>query len=76
MGTDAADNKDAVGLPHTIHILDVTGEQTQERPPVGNMDISCVCFGVEEVGLETIGHYIQVRRQHIAAYIVDRPIFG
>ena len=33
-------------------------------------------LALEEVGLETIGYYIQVRRQHIAAYIVHRPIFG
>jgi hypothetical protein len=28
-----------------------------------------------EVGLKTIAHYIGVRRQHIASYIVDKPIF-
>ncbi|KAL7524098.1 hypothetical protein ACHAXR_001561, partial [Thalassiosira sp. AJA248-18] len=31
---------------------------------------------LEEVGLRTIRQYIEVRRQTIAAYIVDRPIFG
>ena len=30
---------------------------------------------LEEVGLHTIEHYVQVRRQTIAAYIVDRTIF-
>ncbi len=29
---------------------------------------------MEEVGLYTIWHYVQVRRQTIAKYIVDRPI--
>ena len=28
-----------------------------------------------KVGLKTIAHYIGVRRQHIASYIVDKPIF-
>ncbi|KAL7534321.1 hypothetical protein ACHAXR_005793 [Thalassiosira sp. AJA248-18] len=31
---------------------------------------------LEEVGLHTIKQYIEVRRQTVAAYIVDRPIFG
>ncbi len=30
---------------------------------------------LDEVGLKTIAHYIGMRRQHIASYIVDRPIF-
>eukprot|EP00957_Ditylum_brightwellii_P141836 10806476-Ditylum_brightwellii.AAC.1 len=30
----------------------------------------------EKVGLYTISHYVQVRRQTIAAYIVDRPILS
>lgn len=30
---------------------------------------------LDEVGLNTIAHYIGVRRQHIASYIVDKPIF-
>ena len=30
---------------------------------------------LDEVGLKTIAHYIGVRRQHIASYIVDKPIF-
>ena len=29
---------------------------------------------LEEVGLFSISHYVQVRRQTIANYIVDRPI--
>jgi hypothetical protein len=29
----------------------------------------------DEVGLKTIAHYIGVRRQHVASYIVDKPIF-
>ncbi|EJK75691.1 hypothetical protein THAOC_02578, partial [Thalassiosira oceanica] len=29
----------------------------------------------EEVGLFPIRHYIEVRRQTVAAYIVNRPIF-
>ncbi len=31
--------------------------------------------GCSEVGLKTIAHYIGARRQHIACYIVDKPIF-
>ena len=30
---------------------------------------------LDEVGLKTIAHYIGVHRQHIASYIVDKPIF-
>jgi hypothetical protein len=30
---------------------------------------------LDEVGLKTVAHYIGVRRQHIASYIVDKPIF-
>ena len=30
---------------------------------------------LDEVGLNTIAHYIGVCRQHIASYIVDKPIF-
>jgi hypothetical protein len=30
---------------------------------------------LEDVGLKTIAHYIAVRRQHIANYIVSKPIF-
>ncbi len=30
---------------------------------------------LDEVGLKTIPHYIGMRRQHIASYIVDKPIF-
>ncbi len=30
---------------------------------------------LEEVGLKTIAHYVGVRRQHIASYIVNKPIF-
>jgi hypothetical protein len=29
---------------------------------------------LDEVWLKTIAHYIGVRRQHIASYIVDKPI--
>ena len=31
---------------------------------------------LEEVGLQTIEHYVLVRRQTIADFIVNRPIFG
>ena len=31
---------------------------------------------LEEVGLFTISHYVQVRRHTIAKYIVDRPILS
>ncbi len=30
---------------------------------------------LDEVGHKTIAHYIGVRRQHIASYIVNKPIF-
>jgi hypothetical protein len=30
---------------------------------------------LDEVGLKTIAHYIGMRRQHIASYIFDKPIF-
>ena len=30
---------------------------------------------MEEVGLQSIAHYVEVRRQTIASYIVNRPIF-
>jgi hypothetical protein len=30
---------------------------------------------LEDVGLKTIAHYIAVRRQHIANYIINKPIF-
>ncbi len=30
---------------------------------------------LDDVGLKTNAHYIGVRRQHIASYIVDKPIF-
>ena len=30
---------------------------------------------LDEVGLKTIAHYIGVRRQHVASYIVNKPIF-
>ena len=76
MGTDAADDKDAVGLPYLIYILDGKGEKPRKDPQSGIWAYPASALALEEVGLETIGYYIQVRRQHIAAYIVDRPIFG
>jgi hypothetical protein len=30
---------------------------------------------LDEVGLKPIAHYISVQRQHIANYIVNKPIF-
>jgi hypothetical protein len=30
---------------------------------------------LDKVGLKTIAHYIGVRRQHIASYVVNKPIF-
>ncbi len=30
---------------------------------------------LDEVGLKTIAHYIGMRMQHIASYIVDKPLF-
>jgi hypothetical protein len=30
---------------------------------------------LDKVGLKTIAHYISVRRQHVASYIVNKPIF-
>ena len=48
----------------------------RKDPQLGIWTYPASALALEEVGLETIGYYIQVRRQHIAAYIVDRPIFG
>jgi len=31
---------------------------------------------LDEVGLSTIAHYVQVCRQTIAVYILEQPIFG
>jgi hypothetical protein len=30
---------------------------------------------LEDIGLKTVAHYISVRRQHIANYIINKPIF-
>ncbi len=30
---------------------------------------------LDEVGIETIAHNIRMQMQHIASYIVDKPIF-
>ena len=48
----------------------------RKDPQSGIWTYPASALALEEVGLETIGYYIQVRRQHIAAYIVDQPIFG
>ena len=48
----------------------------RKDPQSGIWTYPVSALALEEVGLETIGYYIQVRRQHIAAYIVDQPIFG
>jgi hypothetical protein len=30
---------------------------------------------LEDIGLKTVAHYIAVRRQHIANYVLNKPIF-
>ena len=47
----------------------------RKDPQTGVLKYPLTALVLEEVGLHTIEHYVQVRRQHIAAYIVDRPIF-
>ena len=44
-------------------------------PQTGVWELPSASLLLEEVWLYTIDHYVQVRWQHIAAYIVDRPIF-
>ena len=48
----------------------------RKDPQLGIWTYPASALALEEVGLETIRYYIQVQRQHIAAYIVDQPIFG
>ena len=47
----------------------------RKDPQSGEWHYPSSALALEEVGLHTIEHYVQVRRQTIAAYIVDRPIF-
>jgi hypothetical protein len=46
-----------------------------EKLPDGTWTYPNSAAVLDEVGLETIAHYIGVCRQHIASYIVDKPIF-
>ena len=45
------------------------------RNPDGSWTFPDTEAVLEEVGLRTISHYVEVRRQTIAAFIVNRPIF-
>ena len=45
------------------------------RNPNGSWTYPSSAEALEEVGLHTIAHYIEVRRQTIASFIVNRPIF-
>jgi hypothetical protein len=47
----------------------------RKDPRTGVWTYPSTALVLEEVCLHTIEHYVQVRRQHIAAYIVDQPIF-
>ena len=50
-------------------------ENRPRREPDGSWSYPSSGDVLEEVGLHTVEEYIQVRRQTIAAYIVNRPIF-
>jgi hypothetical protein len=46
-----------------------------KKLPDGTWTYPNLAAVLDEVGLKTIAHYIGMRRQHIASYIVDKPIF-
>ena len=75
MGADAVGNEDAVGLPRKICVLDLRVHAPRRDLRTGVWTYPSSALVREEVGLHTIEHYMQVRRQHIAAYIVNWPIF-
>jgi hypothetical protein len=45
------------------------------RLPDGTWTYPNLAAVLDKVGLKTIAHYTGVQRQHIASYIVDKPIF-
>ncbi|KAL7525953.1 hypothetical protein ACHAXR_001230 [Thalassiosira sp. AJA248-18] len=47
-----------------------------QDPQTGEWTYPSSADVLEEVGLRSIRQYIEVRRQTIAVYIVDRPIFS
>ena len=51
------------------------GKMPEKDPSTGTWIFPASTDVLEAAGLHTISHYIQVRRQTIAAFIVDRPIF-
>ena len=46
------------------------------RNPDGSWTYPDTDAVMEAVGLRSISHYVEVRRQHISNYIVNRPIFN
>ncbi len=58
--------------------LRATWRMAGKRPkklPDGTWMYPNTAADLDEVGLKTIAYYIGVHRQHIASYIVDKPIF-
>jgi hypothetical protein len=58
--------------------LRVAWRMAGKRPkklPDGTLTYPNSAAVLDEVRLKTIAHYIGVRRQHIASYIVNKPIF-
>ena len=53
----------------------MTGMMPKKEAGMGNWIYSASTTVLEKTGLHTIGEYIQVRRQNIALFIVNRPIF-
>ena len=51
------------------------GRQEANEPLDGARAYPNSAAVLDEVGHKTIAHYIGVRRQHIASYIVNKPIF-
>ena len=49
---------------------------TPKRNPDGSWVYPASEDVLEEVGIQRMAHYIEVRRQTIADYIVNRPIFA
>ena len=45
------------------------------RKPDGSYTYPATSDVMEEIGLQSIAHYVDVRRQTIAKFIVHRPIF-
>ena len=53
----------------------MTGMMPKKDAGTGNWNYPASTAVLEKAGLYTINEYIQVRRQTIASFIVNRPIF-